>query len=315
MKHQIKNYLTFSKSERVGIIILISIIFGLILLPRLFPGDIEPLSKDLVFKAEVDKFIKSVKNQSENESVSSDTYYSRNYSSSKDKRFNPFNFDPNTTTLNEWVKMGFTNRQAEVILKYRNKGGSFNKKEDFKKLYIIDDETYRIFEPYINISKDREKTYSEVNESSTQLEYNDKKERVISKRESVIEINAADSVELLKIRGVGPVFASRIIKYRTKLGGFYSVDQLREVYGMDSVRLAGIYDQIAIDSSKIKKIQFNKANLADLRKHPYIDYYTAKALLDKRIQTGGFTDYRLIKSILDRKTGLFFKLKPYISLN
>jgi competence ComEA-like helix-hairpin-helix protein len=287
----------------------------LVLLPRLFPGNIEPLSKDLVFKAEVNKFIQSVKNKSNSESINSGTRYVNDYSSGKEKRYRPFKFDPNTTTLNEWVEMGFSNRQAESILKYRNKGGNFNKKEDFRKLYIIDDETYRIFEPYISISKGSEKSYREVNESSTNVEYTYKNERVISKRESVIEINGADSVELLKIRGVGPVFASRIIKYRTKLGGFYSVDQLTEIYGMDSVRLAGIYDQIAIDTIKIKKIQINKSNLADLRKHPYMDYYTAKALIDKRIQTGSFTDYRLIKSILDRKKGLFFKLKPYISLN
>lgn len=97
-----------------------------------------------------------------------------------------------------------------------------------------------------------------------------------------IDINRADSAQLLPLPGIGPVFAGRIIKYRNLLGGFTSLDQLREVYGISDETLDMIKDGIAIDTSGIRKIQLNSATFRELLRHPYLEYEEVKALIQYR---------------------------------
>jgi competence protein ComEA len=75
----------------------------------------------------------------------------------------------------------------------------------------------------------------------------------------VVEVNSADSAGLTKIYGIGPAFASRIIKYRNRLGGFYSKEQLKEVYGLDAEKYAEVREQVRIDPAKVKKVNVNTA--------------------------------------------------------
>lgn len=306
---------------------------------------------DALYKVEVDAFMKGINDRQNiesnsgygfgynsrydagnhhwNESGNDSWNSSTSFNNRKKSRFTPFPFDPNTADEADWIRMGFSERQAAVILKYRSKGGHFTRKEDFSRLYIVDEETYRIFEPYITIHDSFQKNSYRANQSAksnqlnnTNLPYrNDQRINRFSNNESLtgagfrIELNSADSLELLKINGVGPVFASRILKYRKKLGGFATTQQLREVYGMDSLRFAGIEDQIKVDTLLIREIKVNTSSLVDLRKHPYLDYYSAKALIDKRVQLGGFTTSAEVESALSGKPGLFRKLRPYIKIH
>ena len=213
--------------------------------------------------------------------------------------------------------MGFSERQADVIIKYRDRGGHFNRKEDFSKLYVVDEETYSIFEPYIVLSDSSlgKTATGKRNDISLKKDYSSSNNKEYRNEGLNIELNGADSLELLRINGVGPVFASRIMKYRQRLGGFTSIGQLREVYGIDSARFSGIVGQISADTSLIKGIDFNKASLAELRKHPYLDYYSAKAIIDRRVQLEGFTTYKEIEAVLAGKPGLYRRLRPYIKLH
>lgn len=255
MKSQIKDYFSFSKSERIGIIILISIIMFLILLPQVVKlnRNLVPIkTTDELYKVEVEAFMRGI---DERQSKEKDTWngswnnsynYAKNsrwnnattLSDTKKPRFTLFQFDPNTASQEDWIKMGFSERQAAVILKYRNKGGHFSRKEDFRKLYIVDDETYRIFEPYITIhdSFQKESSNGKYFYKGNQAGNGFSKDDQARNGDIKVELNSADSSELLKINGVGPVFASRIIKYRNKLGGFATTEQVTEVYGMDSIR-------------------------------------------------------------------------------
>jgi len=101
-----------------------------------------------------------------------------------------------------------------------------------------------------------------------------------------IEINSADSVSLLDLNGIGPVFAKRILKYRQMLGGFAYKRQLLEVYGMDTIRLSGFLGQIRIDTMGLKKIDLNKATFKELLAHPYLDYDQVKAIARYRDKKG-----------------------------
>jgi len=97
-----------------------------------------------------------------------------------------------------------------------------------------------------------------------------------------IDVNRADSADLLPLPGIGPVYAGRIIKYRNLLGGFVSVDQFGEVYGIPEETIHRILDKIHIDSSAIRKIHIDTASFSELLRHPYLEYEDVKALVEYR---------------------------------
>ena len=106
------------------------------------------------------------------------------------------------------------------------------------------------------------------------------------RKPKIIELNTADSLALLDLPGIGPVFARRIIKYRQMLGGFAYPGQLKEVYGMDSARLTGFIKLIRIDTSQVRKIDINKATFKELLAHPYLEYDQVKAIARFRDKKG-----------------------------
>ena len=91
---------------------------------------------------------------------------------------------------------------------------------------------------------------------------------------------------LKRLKGIGPVLASRIVKYRGLLGGYYSVDQLTEVYGISDSLFYTIREHVCIDTSLVRKISINEAGEAQLSMHPYIGRYRAKAILSYRKSVG-----------------------------
>jgi competence ComEA-like helix-hairpin-helix protein len=105
----------------------------------------------------------------------------------------------------------------------------------------------------------------------------------------VICINEADTAEWSLLRGVGPVLSRRIVSYRKALGGFVSVEQVGEVYGISPVLFEDIKSFLTLDSIELDVIDVNKASLRRLRNHPYMDFYMAKAIVDARKENGVFT--------------------------
>lgn len=131
----------------------------------------------------------------------------------------------------------------------------------------------------------------------------------------LVDINTADTSRLQQLRGIGPVFASRIVRYRNSLGGFTSVDQLLEVYGMSYERFSDIAPHIVASPSNIRKISINDASLAQLRQHPYLDYHQALAIIDYRKNVGPIhnADDLLKINLIDLPTAR--KISPYIQYN
>lgn len=129
-----------------------------------------------------------------------------------------------------------------------------------------------------------------------------------------VDINRADSAALLPLPGIGPVFAGRIIKYRELLGGFVSVDQLLEVYGMSEETLDLIGEMISIDASAIRKIRLDSATFRELLRHPYLEFEDVKAILDFRDFSGGIGSSRelLDNSILH--DSVLQRVLPYLDL-
>jgi competence protein ComEA len=307
LKNKLKEFLHFGKSERNAIAILIVAIVGAFLLPRyIFSLQQPKVIDNAEFSKEIDEFLKRTE-----KTVAADQRefdFTRPDKSIAKDRIKPFPFDPNQLDQKGWEKLGFTERQAAGIIKFKEKGGKFRVKTDVKKLFVVDDEIYGLLESYIQLPDKVETTYSSDKKEYPKTPY---KEYIPHRA----ELNSADSASLVKVRGIGPAFAKRIMRYRDKLGGFSDIGQLQEVYGMDSARFIQIQENLFADEGLIKKININKASLDELRAHPYIDYYIAKAIVDKRIQKGTYTDLTELKEISLIYESLFLKLRPYLTVN
>lgn len=131
----------------------------------------------------------------------------------------------------------------------------------------------------------------------------------------MVELNSADSMDLVQLYNIGPAFAKRILKYRARLGGFVEKTQLWEVYGMDSVRYNDIAPYVSVNSEDIELIDINSASVDQLKRHPYLDYYQAKAIVRMREQAGLYSDICDLKkvAIIDNET--YNKILPYLTCN
>lgn len=218
-----------------------------------------------------------------------------------------FNFNPNNLSAENWMKLGLTEKQVISIKKYEAKGGQFRSSADVKKMYAIKDEMYQRLEPYIQIPE-KQNSY-EPYESKPDSKV------TFSRKEINVELNKADSVTLITVRGIGPSFASRILKYRNKLGGFISVNQLREIYGIDSAKFDQLTSQISIDANNINKIDINHCTIERLKLFPYLRYQQSNAIIAYRTQHGNFNNVRDLNKIAILSSELIQKITPYFTFN
>jgi DNA uptake protein ComE-like DNA-binding protein len=206
---------------------------------------------------------------------------------------NYFSFDPNKVTAEQLAQLGVRSYLAGNIVSYRDRGGKFRQAADLLKIYGMDEQTFRLLEPWIEIEENPGPVREPV---------------AIS-----IDLNLSDSIQLLSLSGIGPVFASRIIRYRQSLGGFHSISQLEEVYGMTPERLSGIEKNVRVDPVEIRLIRLNYADYNELRAHPYISADQARKIIRSRSEAGPFEspDALLGREALD--TATFHRVKPYLT--
>ncbi len=221
-----------------------------------------------------------------------------------------FNFNPNLLPLQGWIKLGLSEKQATSILKYVAKGGKFYKKEDLKKMYAISPTNYQRFEPYIDIPEQNKFEPKKYQNNQTNIPIKNNGTKTVEK--AVIEINNADSATLTTISGIGPAFASRILKYKNRIGGFVSIDQLKEVYGVDSLKFQQIRNQIIVNPASISKININLADFDQLKKLPYLSFKQMNAILAFKKQHGNFTSISDLQKIVILNPTLIGKIAPYV---
>ena len=178
--------------------------------------------------------------------------------------------NPNKASLNDLLKIGLSEFSASNLIKYRSKGAQFYNIEDMMEVYGIDKAHI------VSIQKN--------------LIFDQKKEEVFSVRHTkqLIKINQSDFESLCQIPCVGPVLSKRIIKYRSVLGGYYSLDQIKEVYGIDSTCFKNIYEYIELDSINLNQLNINTLGAKELARHPYVSFYQAKAIVKYRELIGPF---------------------------
>lgn len=314
MKNIFRDFLTFNKRERNGVFILTGIICALVLYLNISSNFVNEEVVDFTkFDNDVAVFEQTIK---EKESLSE---YPKRIKSIKIDKENKiielFTFNPNNLPEQDWSRLGLNGKQIKTIKNYESKGGKFRKKEDVKKIYCIKKEQYESLEPYIQIASPTERS---MNEEKTKAIFKDGKVEsavvpAIPKKESfaIIELNSADSAMLTTIKGIGPFYAKNIIKYRNSIGGFVAKEQLLEIWKFDQEKLSAIEKYIDIDEAKIKKVNINTCEAADL-KSAYIKWTVANAIVNYRKNHGKYKTVDEIKrtDLVDEET--YRKIVPYL---
>lgn len=178
-----------------------------------------------------------------------------------------FSFDPNTATYDNLIKLGLTGKETNTLINYRNKGGRFRIPSDIKKVYGIDEVQASKLIPFVEMATD---TVVKARSNS------------FGQQKALLDLNTCDSASLVRLPGIGPVLSARIIKYRRLLGGFATINQLKEVYGLPPETIDRIKSRVYADSSAVLKIMINSADYKELSRLPYFEKYEVTAILKYR---------------------------------
>ncbi len=217
------------------------------------------------------------------------------------KEFVLSRFNPNTSTKEELLNLGISSKVVNTIINFRSKV-NFKKPEDFKKIYGLSNTQYERLLPYLDLPIEVKSSPKTVYEKPAFS----KKEKVI------IDINKADVLEWQKLNGIGPTYSERIVKFRDKLGGFYTIEQVAETFGMEDSTFQMIKPYLKNEVS-VSKININLVELDELRSHPYLKWKHAKVLINYRKHHGPFNNKEDLMKVKVLSEEQVDKVLPYLS--
>jgi competence protein ComEA len=305
-REAIKAYLTFGRKDRIGIIGLVLLIATIYTLPYLLPKKSGPFpaKESSLLVAAIDTLASKQKN---NRQISIDeTENEYRYQPTASESYESgelFQFDPNTLSFEGWRRLGLSERTSRTIDNYRNKGGKFYKPEDIQKIWGLPASFYNRVKNYIII------TSLPTNYGNSSEKYTKPEKKVL-----VVDINVADTSAFIALPGIGSKLASRIINFRDRLGGFYSVEQVGETYGLPDSTFQMIKGSLQLSGS-VKKLHVNTATKDDLKVHPYIRWNLANAIVEYRNQHGNFKTVDELKNISLVDEIVYNKIIHYLDVN
>jgi competence protein ComEA len=340
MWDMIRGYLTFTRKERIGVLFLLLIICILFILPYFFRPSIG--QPDPAASAKMKEGILKFESQEKNTNEKAVTYEhpdvrksdSVDGSGLNDTRVlnaRLFNFDPNNLDAEGWRRLGLPDKLVQTIIHYTEKGGRFRIPGDMKKLYGLHNSDYERLLPYIRIENSPNnlpqrtgkyfKTFSNVYEikksdSLSPASSMNMGSRFVYpvKRYNPIDINLSDSTDWSRLPGIGEKLAARIVHFREKLGGFYEVDQVGETFGLPDSVFQKIRPGLRLSTFTLNKIDLNLTSEEKLKSHPYIRWQIARAIIEYRMQHGGFQSVDELLQLAQMDQAKFEKLKPYLSV-
>lgn len=221
-------------------------------------------------------------------------------------------FDPNTADSATLVRLGLTPRLARRICRYRAAGGRFRHARDLARIYGMDTAALRRLRPYIRIAAAHgaNPSFHEPRPlKKSHYAYTPYPSRKLP-RGRQLDLNAADSAELLRVPGVGPYFARRIVRYRQRLGGFVSPEQLREIPNLpDSVQT---WFRVTAEKAQ-RPLRLNTATFRELLRHPYLNYEQVKAIVNYRERQGALQTLQELSLSEAFSAADLERLTPYVS--
>ena len=284
-----------SRKTKRGILLLVFLCLLIIYTPRLFSLFKKTDAVELT-QLEIEKMEQLQANYiQEQQKKKKNSFKKREY------RRPPKKFDPNQYSKAQWMYVGLSDKQAEVMLKITKKGIWTN--EFLAKIVVIPEEVFQLIKDSTIYP---ERKYE--NKDYTEYPKYEKKEIVL------VEINTADLEGLKSMPGIGPSYALRINAYKELLGGFVRKEQLLEVYGLDLEKLDQFEKYCKVDPSAIVKMNINEVDVNRLKMHPYINYSVANSIVQMRKQKGKFNKIEELKESKLINPELFEKLKPYVYL-
>ena len=242
---------------------------------------------------------------SHNSHYSHPSHYS--YAELSSRQPESFPFDPNTADSTQLLRLGLRPWQVRNIYKYRSKGGIYRTKEDFARLYGLTVKDYRRLEPYIQISPDYRSAAELVGERPRYERDTLLRPIKIDSTQHIV-LNTADTNQLKKVPGIGSYYAKEIMRHGKWLGGYVSVDQLDEIDGFPSE--AKKY--FVVERPTPLRININRLTLQQLRRHPYINYYQAKTIVDYRRLHGDIHSLQDLRFSRDFSPEAIRQLEPYV---
>jgi len=304
-------YLSFTRKERRGIIVILVLILVFVMLPFFYPFFIHHKTYDhSAFEKEIASLtIKQADSSNADDNENNYRHYypsqQRNYSDRMVKG-ELFYFDPNTLSADGWKKLGLRDKTIATIQNYISKGGKFRRPEDIAKIWgLHEDEVQRLL-PYVSIAEQTSSTYEKKNFENKP--YEKKENKIVA-----FDINTADTSAFIALPGIGSKLANRIISFREKLGGFYKVEQVAETFALADSVFQKIKGSLKLNDPKVKQININTASVDEMKVHPYIRYALANAIVQYRSQHGKFSAISEIKKIMIITDEIYNKLAPYLT--
>lgn len=289
----------YTRSERNALVALLAIIFMLIIIKNPIINKISPDNNNKIDSTKYFTLIAQI----ENAKIDNNSYNTQktSFSSFTSNKISDeyTKIEINSSTAKDFQRLkGIGKVFAERIVKYRDKIGGFSSLEQLKEVYGIHDTVYQKFKSNIYV-----KPVS-------------KKQIIVTKK--IIEINSASQDDFESLNGIGKVFAQRIIQFREKLGGFYSKEQLKDVYGIHDTVYQKIKEQIKITPVQFtRKINVNTATYEELTSNPYLFSTVAKQIIGYRTKVKPFNsieDLQKLYYIKDHPE-YYDKILPYVSID
>lgn len=298
----------FSKSEMAGFIVLliffVSVAFLLHYEEFIFSNEKKVSTVTPQELKEIEAFAKQVKA----DSIKQSKRYNQKETAKHILR--PFVFDPNTADSASLIKLGLLDWQVGNLLKYRKKGGKWREPDDFAKLYGLSKEDFETLKPYIYIAKTKEEVAKEQRK-----EFIDSLHRSYPKKYAKgtqLSLNEADTTALKGIPGIGSYYASKICRYRERLGGFISTKQLKEIDGLPE----DIESWFTLSPNvQIRQTRINHTDFKGLVRHPYLNYEQVKVICNYIRKYGKINHWEELSNSDQFTEEDFKRLKPYFTFD
>ena len=308
-----RDYFRIDRREERGVLILAFIVFVLLII-NYFAQDFAPKPKDYFtnFQEERSQLnLQAFEEEKEFEKKRSPYPKTKKPETTSANLNIAGSFDLNSVDEEILKSYGLPEFLVKNIVKYRTKGGKFYFPEDVQKLYGMSDELFSQMEPFLVFPEKQNRFDSKDSKSDSSV----RKASKIIYEDIQLGINTADSVDLVKIKGIGAYYAGEIVKHRKLLGGYLGMYQLMELYKMDSTRFAAWSKNLYYDEVPIVKISLNNADFKVFLNHPYIDFETTKYITTKRKKLGKFASLYELKDPQKMPDSLYQKILPYLKLD
>ena len=309
-KNYVRDYLSFTRKERVGILVLITLIVFIFLLPSLLrPHTSPPTPEEIAAFHSLARSLYQNRTDSVGEQVES-LGTEKPINENKNENASLFYFDPNVLSVEDWKRLGIKDRTALTISRYLSKGGHFRTADDLSKIYGLGKQDLLRLKPYVRIASNENRI---TNKDTLHRKVDSSSHIKRAWSLTPIDINSADSIVLLSLPGIGAKLASRIIHFRDRLGGFYSIDQVKETYGLSDSTFQLIRSALVLGNKPLVRIDINQADAPRLKQHPYFTWPMANALVQYRKEHGPFQKVEDLASVSAILPDQLKRLIPYLS--